>query len=224
MLRRLPHDTMAYTQGLVFHDGYFYESTGRYGSSELRQVEPATGRVVRSVPLPEELFGEGLAVVGPRLVQLTWKEGVALVYDLETLALAEEIEYTGEGWGLCYDGTTLYMSDGSATLQLRDPETFELQGTLEVTSNGIPVSSLNELECVGDDVWANVYLADRIVQIDKGSGRVRAEIDGTRFSVTVRRAADPGAVLNGIAWDAATGRFYVTGKLWSEILEVEIAR
>ena len=222
LLRRLPHDTAAYTQGLLFHEGFLYESTGRYGSSQLRKVALETGAVVQSVDLSDELFGEGLALVDSFLVQLTWKEGVALVYDLASLTVQREHAFTGEGWGLCYDSERLVMSDGTATLQMRDPTTFEVTGTLEVTSNGIPLSGLNELECVGGDVFANVYMTDRIVRIDGESGRVLSEIDGTRLTMATPRPRDPGAVLNGIAFDPAGGRFWVTGKLWPEVLEIEL--
>lgn len=220
--RTLPHDPGAYTQGLLIHEGTFLESTGQYGRSELRQVDIATGEVLRSHALSEDHFGEGIAVVGNRVIQLTWKEGLAIVYDIETFTPVETLEYEGEGWGLCYDGTSLFMSDGSGTLQLRDPATFEVRAELTVTRDGFSVRDLNELECVGDRIYANVYQTNRIVQIDKATGAVTGELDALSLALASGRPADPGAVFNGIAWDEATGTFYVTGKLWPEMFEIAI--
>ncbi|MDH3223609.1 MAG: glutaminyl-peptide cyclotransferase [Gemmatimonadota bacterium] len=220
VLRALPHDSTAYTQGLVFHDRHFFESTGRYGESTLRRVDMTTGSVLESRALDENLFGEGLARVGDSLVQLTWKEGTAIVYSIPGLDSIGAFEYEGEGWGLCHDGSALYMSDGSATLTVRDPETFQVTGTIPVTRNGFSARDLNELECVGDHIWANVYMTDRIVQIDKRSGHVVGEVDAYALSLASERPADAGAVLNGIAYDAATETFYLTGKLWSAMYEV----
>ena len=179
-----------------------------------------TGSVLESRALDENLFGEGLARVGDSLVQLTWKEGTAIVYSIPGLDSIGAFEYEGEGWGLCHDGSALYMSDGSATLTVRDPETFQVTGTIPVTRNGFSARDLNELECVGDHIWANVYMTDRIVQIDKRSGHVVGEVDAYALSLASERPADAGAVLNGIAYDAATETFYLTGKLWSAMYEV----
>ena len=221
--RTLPHDPEAYTQGLLIHGGVFYESTGRYGESDVRRVDIATGRVLLSHSLGDEHFGEGLARVGDRLVQLTWKAGLAFVYDAETLAPVDTLEYEGEGWGLCHDGRSLFMSDGSATLQRRDPATFELVERIRVTRNGFSVRNLNELECVGDHIYANIYLENEIVRIDKASGEVDGVLDAFSLSVYGGRPTDVGAVFNGIAYDPAAGTFYVTGKLWSNMFEVAIS-
>ena len=221
--RTLPHDPEAYTQGLLIHDGVFYESTGQYGESDVRQVDIATGRVLRIHSLGEEHFGEGLALVGDRLVQLTWKAGLAFVYDAATLAPVDTLAYEGEGWGLCHDGESLFMSDGSGTLQRRDPGTFDLVEEIRVTRDGFSVRNLNELECVGDHIYANIYMKDEIVRIDKVSGEINGVLDAFSLSVYGGRPADAGAVFNGIAYDSASGTFYVTGKLWSSMFEIAIA-
>lgn len=222
ILRTLPHDPEAYTQGLVFREGILFESTGRYGASTIRRTNAETGEILRLTPLPEEHFGEGLAMVGSELYQLTWKAGLAFVYDPDSLSLKRTLEYTGEGWGLCFDGDLLFMSDGSDRLFLRDPATFEVRGELRVTENGLPVWRLNELECVGDHIYANVYQTARIVRIDKASGEVDGYIDGFRLSAAAKRVPDPEAVLNGIAHDPERGTLLVTGKLWQSLFEIRI--
>lgn len=221
--RQLPHDPEAYTQGLLIHDGVFYESTGQYGSSDVRQVDITTGQVLRIHALGEEHFGEGLALVGDRLVQLTWKAGLAFVYDAATLAPLDTLEYEGEGWGLCHDGQSLFMSDGSGTLQRRSPQTFDLVEEIRVTRDGFSVRNLNELECVGDHVYANIYLENEIVRIDKVSGEINGVLDAFSLSVYGGRPADAGAVFNGIAYDPEARTFYVTGKLWSSMFEIAIS-
>jgi len=218
-----PHDTLAYTQGLLFHDGFLYESTGQYGSSTLRKVDVPTGSVVASTPVDSAYFAEGLALVGSELIQLTWKAGIALVYDLETLEFKRNHQYSGEGWGLCFDGESLFMSDGSSTLFERDPDTFEVRSEVAVTENGFIVPQLNELECVGDRIYANVFQSDRIVQIEKASGEVTASIDGFQLGLLGRRPDDVDAVLNGIAYIPEAGIFLMTGKLWPNLLAVKLA-
>ena len=222
ILRTFPHDPQAYTQGLVFHDGFLFESTGRYGSSSIRKVRLESGEVLMAKDLSEEHLGEGLALVGPELVQLTWKSGSAFVYDSETLTLQRTFNYDGEGWGLCFDGEFLFMSDGTDRLLKRDPNTFEVQEEIRVTRNGFSLRRLNELECVGDDIYANVYQTNSIVRIEKLTGKVTAEIDGFGLSLASERGSDPEAVLNGIAFDSGSGSFYVTGKLWSNLFEIQI--
>jgi glutamine cyclotransferase len=222
VIRNLPHDPKAYTQGLVFREGILFESTGRRGASSIRRVDLESEEILSIRKLPKEYFGEGLALVGSDLVQLTWKSGVAFVYDRGSLELLRTFEYTGEGWGLCFDGEFLFMSDGSDKLLKRDSLTFEIIKEIQVTKNGRPVSRLNELECVGDEIFANVYQTDRIVRIDKQSGEVKAEIDAQGLSLVAPRTTDPEAVFNGIAFDPATGHFFVTGKLWPNLFEIEI--
>jgi len=223
VVRTLPHDSEAYTQGLVFEGGVLFESTGRRGTSSVRRVDPESGAVVAIHQLPEEYFGEGLALVGSELYQLTWQSGLGFVYDLESLEPLRTFEYEGEGWGLCFDGEYLFMSNGSDRLLKRLPGTFQVVEEITVTKNGLSVWRLNELECVGDEVYANVYQTNRIVRIDKGSGAVTGELDGYGLSVASRRSSDPEAVFNGIAFDPGTRHFFVTGKLWPNLFEIEIS-
>lgn len=219
VVERHEHDTGAFTQGLLWHDGALYESTGLEGRSSLRRVS-LDGTVQAQVDLDEELFAEGLARVDDELFQLTWQNGVALVYDLATLEKKREHRYEGEGWGLCWDGTHLVMSDGSATLAFRDPRTFEVRRSVEVSSIGRPVRFLNELECVDGVVYANVWQRDRIVRIDPESGDVTATIDA--HGLLDRRERRGTDVLNGIAWIPERRRFVLTGKLWPALFEVEL--
>ena len=211
-----PHDPGSFTQGLVWSGGALYESTGHYGRSKLLRVDPESGEAQAAVDLPSDLFGEGLALVpGPgrgRLVQLTWLEGVAKVWDLATLEPAGSFRYQGEGWGLCFDGERLVMSDGSDLLTLRDPKTFEAAGTVAVTLRGQPVRRLNELECAEGWVWANVLGSDSIVRIDPASGRVTAVVDTSGLLTPAEAAAAD--VLNGIAYDPERKVYHLTGKLW----------
>ncbi len=205
----------------MYHDGQLFESTGLYGRSSLRRVRLSTGEVLDRVDLPPGEFGEGLARVEGRLVQLTWRSGLAHVYDLSTFEAERSHRYSTEGWGLCFDGSRLVMSDGSDRLFFRDPTTFALRSQVSVRAGGSPVSQLNELECVGDRVYANVWQTNRIVVIDPESGQVVAEVDASGLLTASEQArAD---VLNGIAFVPETGRFLVTGKLWPKIFEVELA-
>lgn len=215
VLEAWPHDPDAFTQGLVWDDGRFLESTGRYGRSDLREVDAASGTVVRSRPLDPREFGEGLALVGDRLIQLTYREQVAHVYDRATFEPIGRFHYQGEGWGLCFDGQQLWMSDGSDRLTRRHRDTFEVLGTLQVTRDGRGVPRLNELACVGEHVYANVWLTDEIVRIRMADGRVAAVIDASALVPDDPRVRnDPDAVLNGIAFDPVGERFFLTGKLW----------
>jgi glutaminyl-peptide cyclotransferase len=219
-------------QGLVLYDGVFYESDGQYGKSNLRKVEPETGDVLQQVDVPAEYFAEGLALVDDRLIQITWKEGKAFVYNRDTFEQTDTFDYTGEGWGLCYDGEQLYMSDGTDTLTIRDPQTFEKTGELKVmleggplslyTFQGSPLDLLNELECVGDDIYANIWQTDLIVRIDKISGNVTGVIYGGNLLSQEERLTlyTQGGVLNGIAYDPEDETFYITGKLWPKVFKV----
>jgi glutaminyl-peptide cyclotransferase len=219
VIARHPHDPMAFTQGLeVLDEGRLIESTGRYGRSSLREVVLETGEVERRHDLPDQFFGEGLALVGDRVVQLTWREGVAFVYDLSTFAVIDEHRYEGEGWGLCHDGERFVMSDGSSRLTFRHTETFDVLGTVEVRNAGRPVPELNELECVDDVVYANVWRTDDIVVIDPTSGAVTGKIDASGLLTPDERVGTD--VLNGIAFDRSTGHFLITGKDWPTLFEV----
>jgi glutaminyl-peptide cyclotransferase len=218
VIAEYPHDAQAFTQGLLSYDGWFYESTGLRGRSTVRRVDPATGRVDQVTALPDTDFGEGLALVDDRLIQLTWQENHAYVYDRATLTQAAEFSYDGEGWGLCYDGQRLVMSDGSSSLFFRNPDSFELLGSVVVTRDGTPVDQLNELECVGALVYANVWQTDEILRIDPSTGEVQTRIDASGLLTTSEaRVAD---VLNGIAYDEQTDHFFITGKLWPKLFEV----
>lgn len=214
-----PHDHEAYTQGLVWYRGELYESDGLYGRSSLRRVDPASGTVRQKIAIEPRIFAEGLALVGERLIQLTWKEGIAPVYDRASFRHLSDFHYEGEGWGLSYDGKRLVMSDGSDRLFFRDPQTFALLGSVAVTRDGVPVTELNELECVGGEVWANVWQTDDILRIDPKSGRVTGVAEATGLLAAEDRAAGA-EVLNGIAYDPATRRFWITGKLWPKMFEV----
>jgi glutamine cyclotransferase len=220
----IPRDGDGYTQGLVFLGGRLFESTGQYARSSVRELDPATGAVLRSRPLPEQYFGEGLAAVGGKLVQLTWKEGVAFVIDPESLDVVGTHTYEGEGWGLCSDGTTVFMSNGTDTLYVRDPQSFAIVDRIPVTKSGFPLSGLNELECLGETILANVFLKDDIVRIDKKTGHVTGVINGYWLAGPGRRPTDPNAVLNGIAYEPTAGTLLVTGKLWPAIVEIALTR
>ncbi len=216
-----PHDREAFTQGLVFDRGTLLESTGDYGRSTLRRVELETGRVVKKRRLSSQLFGEGLALAGNALIQLTWRAGLALLYDPETLEPMGSFEYPGEGWGLTFDGEHLIMSDGSASLRFLDLPGFTEVRRLEVREQGIPVKRLNELEYVEGRIYANVWYDDRIAVISPQSGEVEAWIDlGGILSPMFRRTREE--VLNGIAYDPSTGRLFVTGKNWPRLFEIEV--
>ncbi|MEZ5167417.1 MAG: glutaminyl-peptide cyclotransferase [Acidimicrobiales bacterium] len=217
----VPHDPDAFTEGLEVADGVVLESTGGRGLSTVRRVDPTTGDVLASAVLPPDRFGEGLTVVDDRVVQLTWTSGRAMWWQLDSLAPAGEATYEGEGWGLCFDGRELWMSNGSATLTRRDPESFAALGTVEVVDDNGPVSALNELECIGDVVVANVWKSDRIVVISPTDGRVVAAIDASALRATVS-PTDPEAVLNGIA-DRGDGTLLLAGKWWPTAFVVELA-
>jgi glutamine cyclotransferase len=221
VVRTLPHDPTAFTQGLFIRDGQLYESTGLEGQSEIRRVDLATGAVQQRRPLDRQYFGEGIAAVGDRLYQLTWKNGRAFTYDLKTFTPGPTFSYYGEGWGLTTDGTVLYMSDGTARLRVVDPRTFQVQRTIDVTDGGSPVSQLNELEWVKGEILANVWQSEQIARIDPRTGQVTAWIDLTGILPPGDRTGKED-VLNGIAWDAASDRLYVTGKNWSRMFEVRL--
>lgn len=217
VLESFPHDPNAFTQGLELHDGDFIESTGLYGESDLRRVDPATGAIEQRVTIPAEFFAEGVTRVGDRLIQLTWQENTAFYWDLATFQQTQSVSYEGEGWGLCYDGTRLVMTDGTPEITFRDPTTFGEIDRVSVTLNGQPVYNLNEIECVDGTVWANIWQTDLIVRIDPTTGTVTGVVDATSLD----GPSDPnGAVLNGIAWDDTTQSFFVTGKLWPTMYRV----
>jgi glutamine cyclotransferase len=216
-----PHDPEAFTQGLIVVDGVMYEGTGQNGGSSLRQVDIPTGRVIRMVPLHEAYFGEGIAALGDKLYQLTWKNRVAIVYDRATLSPVSSFRYSGEGWGLTTDGQQFIMSDGSATLRFLDPQTFEVKRRLQVKGRSGQVDKLNELEYVNGEIYANIWYADQIVRISPKTGEVLGRIDlSTLWPQNQRPTREH--VLNGIAYDADQKKLYVTGKNWPRLYEIEI--
>jgi glutamine cyclotransferase len=225
VVAELPHDPRAFTQGLLYADGGFYESTGKWGLSSVRFVEPETGRVLRSRRLASALFGEGLALVDRQLIQLTWTSRLAIVYDAATFEPVGQFRYEDhEGWGLCYDGQRLILSDGSSTLRFLHPASFAPLGTLRVTDRGRPVDQLNELEWIEGEIWANVWHSDRIARIDPRTGAVKSWVDLTGI-IDLEPELEGGEaqnVLNGIAWDAAGRRLFVTGKHWPKIFQIEV--
>ena len=223
VVARYPHDPGAFTQGLLWHDGGLLESTGGYGGSQVRRVALETGAVEASAPLPRHHFGEGLALAGGRLVQLTWREGVAWLWDPATLAPLGERRYRGEGWGLTAVGDRLLQSDGTARLTWRNASTLQPFGQVAVTDGGREVSHLNELETVGERVWANVWQSDEVVRLDPATGAVDARLDLAPLTAEASAQAQGRIdVLNGIAWRPETGTLLVTGKLWPVLFELAI--
>lgn len=217
-----PHDANAFTQGLEIHDGKLYEGTGKYGESTLRLVDLETGRVEKARRLNPIYFGEGIAILGDKVYQLTWQNGVALVYDLATFNAEQTLRYTGEGWGLTDDGTQLIMSDGTATIRFVDPQTFATVREITVREGERAIDRLNELEYVDGEIWSNVWYEDRIARISPKDGAILSWIDLS--GLYPKGARDSEAVLNGIAYDSAAKRLFVTGKNWPQIYEIEVAR
>lgn len=219
VVAQYPHDSGAFTQGLLLADGRLYESTGLVGRSSLREVRLEDGVVMMQHDVPPPYFGEGLALVEDELLQLTWTQGTLLRYDRATFEPRGETSYDGEGWGLCYDGDALWMSDGSATLTKRDARSFAKLDSVEVKLAGKPLTRLNELECVDGLVYANIWERDDIARIDPTNGRVTAVIDASALRASLGITAR-GAVLNGIAYDAENDLFLLTGKLWPTLFAV----
>jgi glutamine cyclotransferase len=220
VLAAWPHDPNAYTQGLAFVDGRLFESTGLIGQSRLREVELGTGRVLREVRLPDECFGEGIAVCKHGIFQLTWMEHKAFVYEQATLRVTGTFEYAGEGWGLATVGELLVMSDGTDRLRFRDPYTFKTKRTVRVKCNGRTVRRLNDLEHVRGEIWANLYRSDYVISLDPKTGVVTGAVDFGGLLEAGKRPAL--GVLNGIAYDSTGDRMFVTGKLWPKIFEVRL--
>jgi len=218
-----PHDPGAFTQGLVFADGEFYESTGLNGESSLRRVEITTGKVLQQHRVPNEYFAEGLALVGDELLQLTWQHRQGFVYDRKTFKQKRTFTYKNEGWGIAYDGgSNLVMSDGSDTLTFLDTKTFAPTRTLRVRDAGRAIDHLNELEWIEGEIWANVWLTDRIARISPTTGEVNAWVDFTSLWPASQRPNPGEQVLNGIAYDRATRRIFITGKKWPRLYQVTV--
>ena len=221
VVRSFPHDPDAFTQGLLVRDGFLYESTGQKGRSSLRKVEIETGRVVQRLAVGNQYFAEGLAAWGPNLIQLTWETNLGFVYDRATFKQLRTFTYKGEGWGLADDGKRLVMSDGSPNLRFLNPDTLAEISRVRVLDGPAAVDNLNELEVVKGDIFANVWLTDRIAVIAPATGRVTAWLD-LKGLMPARANAD--AVLNGIAYDGARDRLFVTGKLWPRMFEIRVIR
>ncbi|HSB80639.1 MAG TPA: glutaminyl-peptide cyclotransferase [Candidatus Methylomirabilis sp.] len=223
VLNVYPHDPQAFTQGLVFIDGFLFESTGLNGRSTLRKVRPETGEVVQRREIDREYFAEGLTDWQGKLVQLTWRTGLGFVYDRATFHLDRTFSYPGEGWGLTHDENHLILSDGTPVLRFLDPDSFREVGRVIVRDRGIPVQNLNELEFVQGEVYANVWHSDRIARIAPTSGEVLGWIDLSGL-LPKGAVANPEAVLNGIAYDAVRDRLFITGKLWPKLFEIRLER
>lgn len=224
VVRSFPHDTGAYTEGLFYQDGYLYESTGELGESSVRKVDLDSGETVQRHNLPAQYFGEGIVGWNGRLIQLTWKSETGFVYDLGSFQLKQTFSYPGEGWALTRDRHHIYMSDGSSVLRVLDPESLKATGSVMVTADGKPVSNLNELEWVDGEIYANVWLTNRIARIDPRTGHVVGWIDLDGLLDTSQLPEPGNDVLNGIAYDAAKRRLFVTGKRWPKLFEITLKR
>lgn len=222
IVRSYPHDAAAFTQGLQFHEGVLYEGTGLNGQSSIRKVALETGGVLQRRDLDKAHFGEGITLWKSSIIQLTWQSGLAFVYDRTTFQPTRSFTYRGEGWGLTHDGTSLIMSDGTDELRFLDPATFKERRRLKVTVSGAPLPRLNELEFVKGEVLANIWQTDYVARIDPATGRATGMIDLRGLLTPRERAATD--VLNGIAYDAARDRLFVTGKLWPRLFEIKLQR
>lgn len=216
-----PHDPEAFTQGLVFHDGKLYESTGHYGTSTLRKLDPDKGKILKKVAVAPQYFAEGITVYQGKIYQLTWEEHKAFVYDLKSFRLEREIGYEGEGWGLTNDGHQLLMTDGTHQIRFVDPVTFKTTRTISVKDNGEPVLNLNELEYVKGEIYANIWKSERIVRIDPQDGKILGWIDLTGLHPIADRP-NPEDVPNGIAYDEKEDRLFVTGKRWPKLFQIRL--
>jgi glutamine cyclotransferase len=218
-----PHDSKAYTQGLIYVDGHLYESTGLNGRSSLRMIDLNTGRVMQNYDVPAEYFGEGLTDWGSNLIQLTWKAHKGFVYDRFSFSLLRTFQYEGEGWGLTHDATQLIMSDGTSYLRFLDPKSFRETRRIHVTDEaGHGIQNLNELEYIHGEIYANIWQTDKIVRVSPRSGKVIGWIDLSDI-IDKQELEGPDAVLNGIAYDSTGDRLFVTGKLWPKLFEIRVA-
>ncbi|HLJ44442.1 MAG TPA: glutaminyl-peptide cyclotransferase [Bryobacteraceae bacterium] len=214
------HDPAAFTQGLEYRDGYLYEGTGLVGKSQVRKVKLETGQVLEKIDIPSNMFGEGITVLGNRILELTWQHHIGFVRDRATFREEKRFNYPGEGWGLANDGKRVFMSDGSAQIRIWDPETLAEKERITVRDQGRPIDNLNELEWVRDELYANIWQTDRIARISPNDGRVIAWIDCSGLLTEAERENTD--VLNGIAYDAAHNRLFVTGKQWPKLFEIEL--
>jgi glutaminyl-peptide cyclotransferase len=220
VVKTYPHDPSAFTQGLIYLDGFLYEGTGMNGHSNLRKVNLETGKVLQEKKIEQQYFGEGITNWGSQLIQLTWQHGVGFVWDRSTFQLKKQFKYTGEGWGLTHDTKQLILSDGSPVLRLLDPETLAEKGRLPVLDGRRPISNLNELEWVKGEIWANIWQTEKIVRISPQNGQVLGWVDMTGILPAADRANVD--VLNGIAYDEKKDRLFVTGKWWPKLFEIKV--
>lgn len=220
VVKTYPHDRDAFTQGLQYLDGVLYEGTGLIGRSSIRKVKLETGEVLQKRDVGQEYFGEGITIWKTDLIELTWQSGIAFVYDRQTFAPKRTFKYTGEGWGLTHDAQNLIMSDGTEYLRFLDPTTFAEKRRVRVTAGGSPLKNLNELEYVKGEIFANIWQTDYVARIDPATGKVKAYVD-LRGLLAPREQAQTD-VLNGIAYDAAADRLFITGKLWPKVFEVKL--
>tara|TARA_A100000164_G_scaffold279678_1_gene251888 strand:- start:317 stop:1123 length:807 start_codon:yes stop_codon:yes gene_type:complete len=218
IVKKIPHDSNAFTQGFIVDKGVFYESTGLYGSSSLQKYNAYSGKLIKKISLEDKFFAEGLTLLNDKLYQLTWKSGVMFVYDKTTFEIEKILRYGGEGWGLTHNDKYLVMSNGSNTLKFRDPKTLRLIRSISVTHNGLPVKNLNELEFIGNEIWANIWKSDLVACINSDTGKLVRWIDFTSIS---EKTGDED-VLNGIAYDKEKDKIFVTGKFWNSIYEVSL--
>ena len=218
-----PHDTSSYVEGLEYHQGYLYESAGEYGKSSLHKVDITSGQVLQKTKIRPEIFGEGITIIGDKILQLTYKENVGIIYDLNTLKPIKEFpcQNPREGWGLCFDGKKIYNTDGSNTIYFLNKDTFQQEGYMEVYDQNGPVEYLNELEYIDGKLYANVFMTDRIVVINPENGQVIAELDLSNLYPTQKRNQNAD-VLNGIAWDKQGKRLFVTGKKWDKLFQIKL--
>lgn len=224
VIHTYPHDPLAFTQGLLYLNGVLYESTGLNNESSIRKVKLETGEVLQKHDIPEAYFGEGIVNWKDRLIELTWQSSVGFVYDLATFQLKSQFQYPGEGWALTQDGKRIIMSDGTPELRFWDPDTLQEIGRITVTADGQPVRELNEIEYVNGEVYANIWQTDRIARIDPKTGKVVGWIDCTGLLNPSERIEGQTDVLNGIAYDSATGRLFVTGKKWPKLFEIKLLK
>jgi len=221
VVAKYPHSTDSYTEGFLYKDGKFYEGTGMEGRSGLQVLDPATAKVLQERKMTNNFFGEGVVDWGPNILQWTWQTHIGVVMDRATLKPLHTFTYTGEGWGMTHDNKRLITSDGSATLRFRNPETFEETGHIDVKDGDKPVDQLNELEYINGEIWANVWHLERIARISPKDGKVISWVDVTGI-LPASEKRDDESVLNGIAYDEAKGRIFITGKQWPTIFEIKV--
>jgi glutamine cyclotransferase len=222
IINTYPHDTNAFTEGLVYSDGFLYESTGLNGNSTLRKVNLQTGETLQQITLDPQYFGEGITIIGNKIIQLTWQNHVCFIYDKTTFQILGNFTYPTEGWGITNNGTSLIMSDGTSTLYFLNPETYERTGTIQVHDGNTSITNINELEYINSTVYANIWLENRIAIINPQTGQVTSWIDLS--GIYQNPVSDPANdVLNGIAYDPASGRLFVTGKRWSLLFEIQLS-